>query len=89
MTASNLSSNILFGGFQQQIALMPGLDKAPLLAAQTVGGAVGSMLSPSKILLGTTSVGILGQEGAVMRKVIGLALFLCMLMGMAVLLSYE
>lgn len=89
MTASNLSSNILFGGFQQQIALMLGLDKAPLLAAQTVGGAVGSMLSPSKILLGTTSVGILGQEGAVMRKVIGLALFLCMLMGMAVLLSYE
>lgn len=89
MTASNLSSNILFGGFQQQVALMLGLEKAPLLAAQTVGGAVGSILSPSKILLGTTAVGILGQEGAVMRKVIGIALFLCAVLGFVVLLSYE
>ena len=89
MTASNLSSNILFGGFQQQVAGMLSIDKAQLLAAQTVGGAVGSILSPSKILLGTTAVGILGREGEVMSRVMGLALALCAVFGIAVYLSYQ
>lgn len=89
MTASNLSSNILFGGFQEQVAGMLSLSKIQLLAAQTVGGAVGSILSPSKILLGTTAVGMLGHEGEVMSRVMGLALVLCGLFGIVVFLSYQ
>ena len=68
---------------------MLSIDKAQLLAAQTVGGAVGSILSPSKILLGTTAVGILGREGEVMSRVMGLALALCAVFGIAVYLSYQ
>lgn len=89
MTSSNLSSNILFGSFQQQVAQMLQIDKAPLLAAQTVGGAIGSIISPSKILLGTTAVGILGREGEVIGKVIGGALLLCAVFGVVIFFSYQ
>lgn len=89
MTASNLSSNILFGSFQQQIAQMMQIDKAPLLAAQTVGGAIGSIISPSKILLGTTAVGMLGHEGEVIGKLISGALLLCAVFGSIIYLSYQ
>lgn len=88
MTASNLSSNILFSNFQQQVAQMLGIGKAQLLAAQTVGGSIGSILSPSKILLGTSAVGILGSEGAIIGKILGGALAVCAVFGLAILLSY-
>jgi lactate permease len=89
MTSSNLSSNILFGGFQQQVALMLQIDKAPLLAAQTVGGSIGSIIAPSKILLGTTAAGILGREGEVISKVLVGALLLCAVFGLVVFASYQ
>lgn len=88
MTASNLSSNILFSNFQQQVAQMLNIDKAPLLAAQTVGGSIGSVLSPSKILLGTSAVGILGREGEVIGKILGGSLAVCAVFGLVILLSY-
>ena len=89
MTASNLSSNILFSNFQQQVAEMLNIGKSQLLAAQTSGAAVGSLISPSKILLGTSSVNIMGREGEVIGKVIVGALSLCLLFGLLVLFSYE
>lgn len=69
MTASNMSSNILFGEFQMTTAQLLGVDSAVTLAAQTVGGAIGAAVSPSKIILGTTTAKILGKEGDVMKKV--------------------
>ncbi|WP_371372632.1 L-lactate permease [Sporomusa aerivorans] len=89
MTSSNLSSNILFGGFQQKVALMLQIDKVPLLAAQTVGGAIGSIIAPSKILLGTATAGILGQEGVVISKVLVGALLLCAIFGAVIFVSYQ
>ncbi|WP_094606786.1 L-lactate permease [Sporomusa silvacetica DSM 10669] len=89
MTSSNLSSNILFGSFQQQVAQMLQIDKAPLLAAQTVGGAIGSIIAPSKILLGTTAAGMLGREGEVISKVIGGAMLLCAVFGVVIYISYQ
>jgi len=68
MTSSNLSSNILFGGFQETVAGLLGVNKSPILAAQTAGGAIGSIIAPSKVLLGTSMAGILGREGDIIRK---------------------
>ena len=87
MTSSNLSSNILFGGFQQTVAEILNVGKAPILAAQTVGGAIGSILAPSKVLLGTTMAGILGQEGEVIKRFFGGAMLLCIIFGLAILLA--
>ncbi|WP_291402184.1 L-lactate permease [Acidaminobacter sp.] len=70
MTSSNMSSNILFGEFQQMTAKLLNLDMSLILGAQTAGGAIGSTIAPSKIILGTTTVGVLGQEGLVLKKII-------------------
>ena len=74
MTSSNMASNILFGSFQMTTANLLGLDAAAILGAQTAGGAIGSAICPGNIILGTTTAGIMGKEGMVLRKVLPLAL---------------
>lgn len=89
MTSSNLSSNILFGSFQQEVAKLLQVDKAPILAAQTVGGAIGSIIAPSKVLLGTTTAGIIGEEGNVIRALLLKALLVCAVMGFVIYLFFQ
>ena len=69
MTGSNMSSNILFGGFQSTTADLLGVNSSAVLGAQSAGGAIGSAVSPSKIILGTTTANILGREGEVLKKI--------------------
>lgn len=73
MTSSNMASNILFGNFQQTTAELIGLNKAAILGAQTGGGAIGNVICPGNVLLGTTTAGILGTEGLILRRVIPIA----------------
>lgn len=87
MTGSNMSSNILFGEFQVTTASLLHLDKAAILGAQTAGGAIGSAISPSKIILGTTTAGILGSEGQVLKKIIPITLTTTLVIGIIVFLS--
>lgn len=70
MTGSNMSSNILFGGFQMTTAELLKVNSAAILGAQSAGGAIGSAVSPSKIILGTTTANILGSEGEVLKRII-------------------
>ena len=87
MTGSNMSSNILFGEFQVTTAGLLHLDKAAFLGAQTVGGSIGSSISPSNIILGTTTAGILGSEGQVLKKNIPITLTVTLIIGIIVFLS--
>jgi lactate permease len=72
MTGSNMSSNILFGDFQLTTANLLHVNAPAVLGAQSAGGAIGSAVSPSKIILGTTTANILGHEGEVLKKIIGI-----------------
>lgn len=81
MTGSNMSSNILFGGFQMATATLLGVSAPALLGAQSVGGAIGSVISPSKIILGTTTANILGNEGKIMKKLLLVTLPMIILIG--------
>ncbi|MDO4279055.1 MAG: L-lactate permease [Lachnoclostridium edouardi] len=74
MTSSNMASNILFSGFQQTTAQLLDLNVAAILGAQTAGGAIGATMCPGNIVLGTTTGGIQGQEGAVLKKVLPISL---------------
>ncbi len=85
MSSSNVSSNILFGQFQSATAALTGYDVAVILAAQTSGGALGCMISPSKVLLGATTAGIVGQEGLIIRRLLAVAVVCGALMGCLVL----
>ncbi|RLC76335.1 MAG: L-lactate permease [Chloroflexi bacterium] len=67
MTGSNTNSNVVFGGMQQHVAALVGVSPLIILAAQTTGGAIGSMFAPAKIIVGCSTVGLGGREGPVLR----------------------
>ena len=71
ITGSNNNSNVLFAVLQQNTAELMNLSVPLILAAQTAGGALGSVLAPAKVIIGCSTVGLEGQEGAVMRKLFG------------------
>ncbi|MFU8785693.1 MAG: L-lactate permease [Candidatus Izemoplasmataceae bacterium] len=81
MTSSNMASNILFGEFQLTTAQILNVNVAPVLGAQTAGGAIGNTLSPGNIILGTTTAGILGQEGIILKKIIPIAVSAAIIVG--------
>ena len=87
ITGSNMSSNILFGSFQMTTAGMVGLPQAPVLAAQTVGGSAGSLISPSKIVLGATTAGHPEMVGDIIKKLLPVALMFSLTTGAVVLLN--
>ncbi|NIV33276.1 MAG: hypothetical protein GWN58_28665 [Anaerolineae bacterium] len=68
MTGSNTNSNVVFAPLQQQAAELLGISVAVILAAQTTGGALGSMLAPAKLIVGCSTAGLAGQEGKVLKK---------------------
>lgn len=87
MTGSNMSSNILFGEFQKTTAELLHLNAAAVLGGQSAGGAIGSAVSPSKIILGTTTANVLGQEGEVLRHVLRITIPAALLIGAALFLQ--
>jgi len=87
ITSSNLASNILFGGFQQTTANLLNLNEASILGAQTAGGAMGNTISPGNVLLGTTTTGNLGREGAVLRMILPITLSIAMGIGVLLLVA--
>jgi lactate permease len=75
-TGSNNNSNVMFAVLQQDTARLLNLDPGVVLAAQTAGGALGSMLAPAKIIVGCSTTGIIHRQGEVLHRtlVYGLAI---------------
>jgi len=84
-TGSNNNSNVLFGSLQKSVALFIHINPCLLVAAQTAGGSLGSMLAPVKIILGCSTVGAVGQEGRVLRQTIPIGLTLGLILGLLAL----
>jgi len=70
ITGSNNNSNVLFAVLQQNTAELLKLSVPLILAAQTAGGAVGSILSPAKVIVGCSTVGMTNREGEVLGKLL-------------------
>lgn len=87
-TGSNNNSNVLFAPLQNSIAALLNISPLLLLAAQTAGGALGSMIAPAKLTVGCSTVGLKGREGDVLRQTIFYGLGIGLLLGaLALLLS--
>jgi lactate permease len=56
MTGSNTNSNVVFGQLQLDTANALSFGVAVILAAQTAGGAIGSLFAPAKVIVGTSTV---------------------------------
>jgi lactate permease len=81
VTGSDTSANALFGSLQVTAAQGAGLPPELLAAANSSGGVLGKMLSPQNLTIAAAAVKLEGQEGVLLRKVIGWSL------GMLVVLS--
>lgn len=86
MTGSNTNSNVVFGVLQQETAQLAGLSAGLILAAQTTGGALGSMIAPAKILVGCSTVGLSGKEGPVLKATLQYGLIITGVIGMITML---
>ena len=74
MTGSNTNSNVVFGALQQETATLLALSVPVVLAGQTAGASLGSVLAPAKVIVGCSTVGLAGQEGPVIRRMLLLGL---------------
>jgi len=81
ISGSNTVSNIMFGAFQLNTATQTGLQEVPVLALQTVGGAAGNMICIHNVVAVLTTVGLLGKEGAVIRKNLPVSLLYALIAG--------
>jgi lactate permease len=66
---SNTISNLMFAQFQFATAEGIGVATVPIVAAQAVGGAAGNMLTVHNVVAAAATVGLVGREGDLMRKV--------------------
>jgi len=67
MTGSNTVSNITFTQFQFTAAEQLGLSTQIIVGAQAVGGAIGNLVAIHNIVAALATVGLVGQEGRVIR----------------------
>ena len=68
VTGSATASNLLFGDFQYSAAAAAGLPPLLVLAGQGFGAAIGNMVAPHNIVAGAATVGLVRQEGRVIRR---------------------
>lgn len=67
LTGSDTSANLLFGPLQQVTAGELGVGEALFLAANSVGGVVGKMISPQSIAIACAAVGLVGKESELFK----------------------
>lgn len=67
LTGSVTSANLLFGTLQQVTANQLGVHEVIFLAANTVGGVVGKIISPQSIAVACAAVGMAGRESEVLK----------------------
>lgn len=68
VTGSATASNILFTGFQHNVAKDLGLPVLSMLGAQGFRAAVGNTICLHNIIAGGATVGLAGKEGSVLGK---------------------
>ena len=68
MAGSNTVSDIMFSGFQFETATILHIPRTIILAEQVVGGAVGNMICVHNVVAVAATVGIIGREGAIIRR---------------------
>ena len=67
IAGSNTVSDILFGLFQFEAAQQIGAPTQIVVAAQAVGGAIGNLIAIHNVVAALTVVGLIGEEGRVIR----------------------
>lgn len=86
ITSSNMSSNILFGSLQSTASNILGMNPAVICALQTVGGILGDAFAPGSVIMGISTTGYKGKDGAILRKIVPVSVSFSLLYGMVAFL---
>ena len=70
IAGSNTVSNLMFSLFQHGIAERLLVSGAMVVSLQTVGAAAGNMIAIHNVVAASATVGLVDQEGAIMRRTI-------------------
>lgn len=92
IAGSNTISNLMFSLLQHSIAERLAISGALIVALQAVGAAAGNMIAIHNVVAVSATVGMLGQEGNVIRKTILPTLYYVVfagLLGMAAVYGFN
>ena len=70
VAGSNTVSDLMFSLFQYGVADRIGAPHLVILGLQAVGGAAGNMIAVHNVVAASATVGLVGCEGALIRKTI-------------------
>ncbi len=87
IAGSNTVSNLMFSAFQFGVAERLLVSGVMVVALQAVGAAAGNMIAIHNVVAASATVGLLGKEGATLRKTILPTLYYLMVVGILGLLA--
>jgi L-lactate transport len=87
LSGSDTASNLLFGNLQVAAAHQLHLSPVLLAATNSSGAVTGKMISPQNIAVGVTTVGLIGQEGKILRATFWRSVLLTALLGLVALVQ--
>ncbi len=70
IAGSNTVSNLMFSAFQYGVAVRLGMSTVMIVSLQAVGAAAGNMIAIHNVVAASATVGLLGREGATLRRTI-------------------
>ena len=87
IAGSNTVSNLMFATFQLGVAERLAISGAMVVALQAVGAAAGNMIAIHNVVAASATVGLLGREGATLRKTIIPTIYYLTVIGLLGLLA--
>ena len=82
IAGSNTVSNLMFAAFQHEVAVRLTISSAMVVALQAVGAAAGNMIAIHNVVAASATVGLLGKEGATLRKTILPTVYYLLMVGL-------
>ena len=87
IAGSNTVSNMMFSQFQFEVAQALSISSATVVALQAVGAAAGNMIAIHNVVAASATVGLLGREGATLRKTVLPTIYYLLLTGIIGLIA--
>lgn len=81
VAGSNTISNMMFSLFQFGVGQQIGVDPTWIVALQAVGGAAGNVICVHNVVAAAATVGLLGQEGLIIRRTLVTFVFYALFSG--------
>ena len=89
IAGSNTVSNLMFSLFQFGVAERLAISGAMIVGLQAVGAAAGNMIAIHNVVAASATVGLLGQEGNILRLTIIPTIYYVLLTGILGLIAIE